>query len=75
MEQRKQQLQGHSDAAPGPEGQLRFHPETGVPRSRDLVLPTIGWQRNWEPGSEGGRLGTFIVRGMSGFEGGRIQGN
>lgn len=30
MEQRKQQQQGHKDPATGPEGQLKFHPDTGA---------------------------------------------
>lgn len=28
MEQRKQQQQSHNNPAPGPEGQLKFHPDT-----------------------------------------------
>ena len=30
MEQRKQQQQSHNNPAPGPEGQLKFHPDTGA---------------------------------------------
>lgn len=30
MEQRKQQQQGQNSPAPGPEGQLQFHPDTGA---------------------------------------------
>ena len=51
MEQRKQQQQSHNNPAPGPEGQLKFHPDTGAgplgPGAREGAGAQIS-------GSEGG---------------------
>lgn len=40
MEQRKQQQQGHNGPAPGPEGQLKLHPDTGAGL---WAQPRRGW--------------------------------
>ncbi|KAB0400469.1 hypothetical protein E2I00_006462, partial [Balaenoptera physalus] len=51
MEQRKQQQQVHNNPAPGPEGQLKFHPDTGAGPWAQGAGKELGAQT---PGSEGG---------------------
>eukprot|EP00069_Balaena_mysticetus_P009788 bmy_06407T0 len=55
MEQRKQQQQVHNNPAPGPEGQLKFHPDTGASPRAQGAGKELGAQT---PGSEGGGAGT-----------------